>query len=471
MAGTPFDFIQEARRLIQFNTVTSLSNADCAVWLGSLFRRSGLEVSYQESRVDGILFLNLVGTIGRGKNPILLTTHLDTVDPGEHRLWTKTGGNPWKMTRRGETFYGLGVADTKLDILCKLSALNQVPLAKIKKPVILLGTFGEESGLRGAARFCQGDCPRPSMALVGEPSELSLVTRHKGLAVLEILLRGKGLHRPSKTEWVYEIQFIGQATHSSTPALGRNALQESIVFLKELKKRYEKVKVLSWEGGTGHNVIPASARVRFSLGDRPKAALSSSSTRKVKIERAAPGWYPTLPSDHLIWCIDSFGELVSPLLQQKDPAFQPPHLTWNVTLLRETKEGLSLTIDVRPLPGQALHRLFKSVEQKVWKKLGPPGVVWQFRLERDNSPLDLKKDSPLVKLAASALRSAKLPVKIAAKAGCSEAGLYARVGIPSIVVGPGRSRGNIHRPNESVTDRQLKSAIRFYKAFLEKTCF
>jgi len=40
-----------------------------------------------------------------------------------------------------------------------------------------------------------------------------------------------------------------------------------------------------------------------------------------------------------------------------------------------------------------------------------------------------------------------------------------------VVIGPGRSKGNIHRPNESLSLIQLKSAIRFYQAFLERACF
>ena len=102
--------------------------------------------------------------------------------------------------------------------------------------------------------------------------------------------------------------------------------------------------------------------------------------------------------------------------------------------------------------------------------MGPPGPSWQFHLERDNPALAVERDAPVVKLAASALRAARLPVKIAAKSGCSEAGLYNRVGIPSVVIGPGRSTGNIHQPNESASVKQLKAAVRFYQAFVQKAC-
>ncbi|MBI3333794.1 MAG: M20/M25/M40 family metallo-hydrolase [Candidatus Omnitrophica bacterium] len=465
-----FNLLDEAKRLIRFNSVTWGSNADCAVHVGSLLRRLGLEVSYQEDRKDGVLFMNVAGLAGRGKGPLLLTTHLDTVDPGDRRLWTKTGRDPWRLTVRGDALYGLGAADTKLDLLCKLSALSRLQLSDLKRPVILLGTFGEESGLRGAARFCQGEFPRPEMALVGEPSELSIVTRHKGLSVIDLLLKGRGLHRPSETEWVYDLTCAGRAAHSSTPSLGKNAIDETLSFLRDLKKRHKKVDVLSWTGGTGHNIIPSSANLRFSLGAGPKVGFRSSSRLRVKAQRLQAGWYPTLPWEDALWTVETAQALLDPFLKARDKDFSPPHPTWNLTLLRETKEGWSLTFDVRALPGQPMGRFVKNLEGKLWKRLGHPGPSWQFHLERDNPALDLAKGDPLPRLAASALRAARLPVRFAAKSGCSEAGLYAKVGIPAIVIGPGRAAGNIHQPNESVSLRQLKAAIRFYQAFLQKAC-
>ncbi len=469
--AAPFDLAAEAKKLIRFNTVTTSGNADCAVHVGALMRRIGLEVSYQESRVGDTLFMNVAGVTGKGRGPILLATHLDTVSPGDPKLWTKTGGNPWRLTARGDSWYGLGVADTKLDLLCKLLAVTRLDRSELRRPLILLGTFGEESGLRGAARFCQGELPKPAMALVGEPTELALVTRHKGLAVLELTLRSRGLFRPSSHQWAYEATFTGQASHSSTPQLGENALSLSAGFLQQLRKKYPKLEVLSWEGGEAHNVIPASAQLRFCLPDRPKMAFPLSRSRKVRAERIPPGWYSALPWEEMLGCVETLRAVLDPLAKARDKEFSPPHLTWNLTRLREEKEEWVLALDARPLPGQSLTAAVRSLEGKLWKRFGPPGPVWQFRLERDNPPLESDRGSPLVRLARSALRAARIPLRMHAKSGCSEAGLYRRVGVPSLVVGPGRSAGNIHRPNESVSVRQLRAAIRFYEAFVERACY
>ena len=469
--AAPFDLIAEAKKLVRFNTVTWSSNAECAVYAASLMRKIGLEVSYQEDREGETLFMNVVGSAGKGKNPLLLATHLDTVPAGDPALWTRTGRDPWKLTVRGETLVGLGSADTKLDLLCKLMALGQVDLSKLKRPVFLVGTFGEESGMRGAARLCQGDLPRPAMALVGEPTDLSLVTRHKGFAVLEVTFKSRGLYRPDSESWVYEALLQGESSHSSTPHLGDNALRRALTLLEDLRKKFGKVMVLSWQGGEAHNMIPASSRLRFSLGDRPKAALPARVSQKIRPERIPSGWYSTLPWENALWCVETVGAALALLEKRRDKAFDPSQLTWNMTQLTESKEGWTLVFDLRPLPGQTLQRAVRSVEEKLWKRLGPPGADWQFRLERDNPALETDEKGTLVKEARAALRAAKIPVRLAAKSGCSEAGLYGRVGIPSVVFGPGRSVGNIHRPNESVPLKQIRAATRFYKAFLERTCY
>lgn len=308
------------------------------------------------------------------------------------------------------------------------------------------------------------------MALVGEPTDLQLVTRHKGFSVLELLFKSKGLFRPDQGSWVYEASFRGRASHSSTPDLGDNALNRSRAFLEECAKKFEKVTVLGWEGGEGHNMIPASARTRFSLGDRPKVSFRPDASRKISVQRLSPGWYSTLPWKEALECVEILASVLEPYRKNKDKAFQPPLLTWNLTQMMAGREGWTLIFDLRPLPGQSVQRAVKSLEQKLWKRLGPPGPVWQFRLERDNPALELEPKSPLIKEAKAALRSARIPFRLAAKSGCSEAGLYSQVGIPSAVFGPGRSVGNIHRPNECVSVKQLKAAIRFYEAFLERVC-
>ncbi len=68
--------------------------------------------------------------------------------------------------------------------------------------------------------------------------------------------------------------------------------------------------------------------------------------------------------------------------------------------------------------------------------------------------------------AAKALKECKLPVIRKTKASCTEAALYNESGAEAIVFGPGISVGNVHRPNEHNSLRQMSAATRFYHAML-----
>jgi acetylornithine deacetylase/succinyl-diaminopimelate desuccinylase-like protein len=61
-------------------------------------------------------------------------------------------------------------------------------------------------------------------------------------------------------------------------------------------------------------------------------------------------------------------------------------------------------------------------------------------------------------------------LELAAKSGCTEAGLYAQAGIPAVVFGPGRSAGNIHAPNEHVAVAELEAAVEFYTRIIREQC-
>jgi acetylornithine deacetylase/succinyl-diaminopimelate desuccinylase-like protein len=58
-------------------------------------------------------------------------------------------------------------------------------------------------------------------------------------------------------------------------------------------------------------------------------------------------------------------------------------------------------------------------------------------------------------------------VNALAKAGCTEAGIYAAAGLEPIVIGPGPSTGVIHAPTEYTFLSDVEAAVRFYRALLE----
>lgn len=465
------DLLAEARRLIRFNTVTTRSNSDCALYLGRLLHTIGFQVQYQEHHERDQTFLNVIGVLGAGSAPpLLLASHLDTVEPGDPRLWTKTGGNPWRAIVRGDWLYGLGSADDKVDFLCKVMAASAIGPSSLKRPLMLLGTFGEERGLLGAARFCQGSLPKPAMALVGEPSNLQLVTRHKGVLVGELALIRRGIYRADTAQTVYEVGTRGVAAHSSTPALGENAIVRMLEVFAAIGPMAGGIKVLQCDGGAAANIVPAACTVVAILPPAARRALAARRGVTVRPRRLPAGWHPTLPWADLLRYAQGLESLLASFGKARDRGFMPPTMTWTITRLQVAEGALTLTFDVRALPGQDLERIAKRCEQLGWTLFGPPGDRWQFRRERHNPPLETSPTAPVVQLMRAAMRAAGVPVRVAAKSGCSEAGWYSMIGIPSIVFGPGESQGNIHRPNERNSLRQIRRAVAVYRHAIARGC-
>src|SRR5438132_98417 len=165
----PKGFLELARTLIGANTVSSQGTRQAADLLQALWEHAGLPVRRQ---VVEEVHVNILGGPGfevTGEGGLLLVTHLDTVPPGPLERWRS---DPWTLTERDGFLHGLGVADVKLDALCKAEAARRVQGRKARRPFSLLGTFGEEVGLRGARHFVESDLARqiaPTRVLGGGP--------------------------------------------------------------------------------------------------------------------------------------------------------------------------------------------------------------------------------------------------------------------------------------------------------------
>src|ERR1700737_944869 len=170
-------FLDLARALVRADTVSIHGTALAADLLQPLYEQAGLYVRRQVVRasIDGAAEAEhvniLAGPGGMGgagdgaalerraaaspPGGVLLVTHLDTVPPGPLEGWTETAGDPWALTEKAGVLFGLGCADVKLDALCKAEAARRLRGRKLARPFWLLGTFGEEVGLRGARPFAQ----------------------------------------------------------------------------------------------------------------------------------------------------------------------------------------------------------------------------------------------------------------------------------------------------------------------------
>ncbi|MDP6183659.1 MAG: acetylornithine deacetylase [Gammaproteobacteria bacterium] len=144
---------------------------------------------------------NLIATLGSGPGGLVLSGHTDTV-PYNGELWTN---DPFEMTERNERFYGLGTADMKCFFPIVLAALGRIERRSIRFPLTVYATADEESSMSGARRLLETGTHRGACGLIGEPTGLIPVYKHKGVMMIGI-------------------EVTGRSGHSSDPSLGDNAI-------------------------------------------------------------------------------------------------------------------------------------------------------------------------------------------------------------------------------------------------------
>jgi succinyl-diaminopimelate desuccinylase len=430
------DLIAWAERFIATPSESRLGNAAIARLASELLGELGLPARIETAEIAGTLHHAVVCDVGPNADAggLLLVTHLDTVPPGAPAAWTATGGDPFRPTREGDRLYGLGSADAKVDFVCKALALASIERSRLRRPVRLVGTFGEEIGLIGARWLIDAGLARGyRQALVGEPSELAVIRAHKGYAVfeasvaLERLDSREALAATRRTEG-------GVAAHSSTPALGRNAI---LAALAELESD-GAIGIFALDGGTAVNVVPDRCEIGVAKRGAGEAC-------KEPVFAAAP----------LREFATAWRHFEASLGARRDPDFDPDRTVASLGRAWLDGDRARFRFDVRPIPGEDPELLVL-----------PLRAAATITSVRANPPLSTSRDAKLVRAALDAQRSVGLEARLATKATCTEAGLLSHAGLEAIVLGPGPSVGNVHKPNEHTSVAQLHRAVELYRALL-----
>jgi acetylornithine deacetylase/succinyl-diaminopimelate desuccinylase-like protein len=449
------------KRLIQCRSVTNEGTRTIAeLCARELLAPNGIEARLLPSSQEGLGQVNLFALIkghDPAASPIVLNTHLDTVPPGDPAAWTECANNPFAATLRDDRIYGLGAADTKLDFAAKVFALARGGTPR--RDTYLVGTFGEEHGLVGAKEMAQtGLLPRDALAFVGEPSRLEVITAHKGLMVFELTATFTP-GRSSEAGDAQRVVFAGRAAHSSTPALGRNAIRIALDALAA----NPGVEVFAIDGGDAVNKVPARCEVIVAAANPPLA--NSGRVEPARMERVE-----TIPPSALA----AFARFVNALSDFADRAGPPeadyaaPTVTCNPGVIRSAPGSIKLEFELRPPPGLALDVVRRGVSGVV-DAIAPtiPGIMLSLVERRANPGFRSALASETVELAMAAQASAGLPLTTNVKAGCTEAGIYAAAGMWPVVFGPGPSTGVIHAPNEYNLIGDVDGALRFYLELLK----
>lgn len=438
------DVLAWANRFIRTASVSRDGNAEIAQAARELMAEVGIEARLIPFDLNGVKHWSVIGDLGPAPDPdasareggLLLVTHLDTVPADDPAAWTATGGDPWNPTRDGDKLYGLGSADAKVDLVCKLAALSQIDPSRLVRPLRVVGTFAEEIGMWGARELVRSGGTRGfASALVSEPSELVAMIAHKGYAVYRASIPLARI--PGARGTAQQQDFQGAAAHSSTPHLGRNAIEAALTRLADADVH----GVVTISGGSAVNVIP----------DRCSATLIEASGGGT----TAPCFDPQPLIDfHAVWrgALEQLAAIV-------DSDFDPNHSVGNLGRISLEDDRAVVSFDLRPVPGVDLNDAVAALAK-----------VAQVELIRENPPLATPRDSALVTAVMRAQQSAGMEARIATKATCTEAGILSEAGLDVIVMGPGPSVGNVHKPNEHTRISDLERAPEIYRHAIEQLC-
>lgn len=446
------DFIDACRKFVELESTPAVGTADIAGYAADLCREAGLFVELQTEMLNGVQQTNVIArpTQEKPAQELLLQTHLDTCDPGAYGLWTKTGANPFAASiytdgSSGEVLYGLGAADTKLDFLCKLWALRSLGGSRWKLPPVLVGTFGEETGMGGAVKLIRKKMIAATAALVGEPTDMRLVCSGKGFAAVEIEIpfseqekELRALHDLSDASTTRSRMFVGRAAHSVAPATGDSAITKMIDYLTKLP---DGLVLMEMEGGTNYNTVPSHAVLEIDMVANVKETIGSRIARVMK----------------------AIGRVEKEFLAYPDQAFDPAVPTLNIGQVR-TYEDLVKFKGCCRLPPSVSNEVYEKWMEILRQACDEVGGV--FRVTEYKQPFRTDVASSLVQVCREQAAALGLPDECAAQSVADEANVFSRFGIPCVVVGPGRGVGNSHAPNEHVRIEQLQQAIQFYRGVL-----
>jgi acetylornithine deacetylase/succinyl-diaminopimelate desuccinylase family protein len=216
-----------------------------ADFLASLAAKAGLPIEFQTVFEGNPPRSNLIFRLQPASKPrrrIILAPHLDTVSAEKFEPRVQNG-----------KLFGRGACDTKGSVaamfgaLLNLAATGQRPA---ETEILFVGLMDEENGQEGSRTFAKSNI-KGDLAIIGEPTELKVVTAHKGDLWLKLVTKGR-------------------AAHGSRPDLGVNAVHQMARVIDLLETKYQKllqkrrhpllghptINVGAVRGGTQPNIVP-----------------------------------------------------------------------------------------------------------------------------------------------------------------------------------------------------------------------
>ncbi len=252
-------------RLIGFATVSRDSNLQLIAFVRDYLAGFGVD-SELFHNAEGTK-ANLFATIGpKDRGGVVLSGHTDVV-PVDGQTWTL---DPFQLTERDGRLYGRGAADMKGFIACVLAAVPGFLQRPLQVPVHLAFSYDEEVGCLGVRSMLaelEKRPHKPTLCLIGEPTELKPVLGHKGKLAMRCEVHGAACHSAYAPYGVNAIEYAARLIGHLGDIGARLAQPEH--HDARFDPPFSTVQTGLIKGGRALNIVPAECEFDFEVRALP----------------------------------------------------------------------------------------------------------------------------------------------------------------------------------------------------------
>ncbi|WP_439816777.1 acetylornithine deacetylase [Zavarzinia sp. CC-PAN008] len=253
--------------LVAFDTTSRLTNLPLIRFIEAYLADHGIasELVFDETGTKANLFAT-IGDAERGG--VMLSGHTDVV-PVDGQNWSS---DPFTLVERGGLLHGRGTCDMKGFIACVLALVPDLVGRSLAQPVHLAFSHDEEVGCIGVRSLIDRlarRTPKPTLAIVGEPTGMKVVDTHKGIRS-------------------FVTTVTGREAHSSQPQAGANAIIATGRLIAGLERVAEELRLAgdpsgrftpghttvgigTIAGGTANNIVARECRLGWEYRPLPDA--------------------------------------------------------------------------------------------------------------------------------------------------------------------------------------------------------
>lgn len=243
--------LEMLEKLVAFPSVSRDSNLPVIDFIEDYLKAYGIPSTrvYNDEGNKASLYATVGPQVPGG---VVLSGHTDVV-PVDGQDWQT---DPFTVTQKGDRLFGRGTCDMKGFLSLGLAQLPAMVAADLVRPIHFAFSYDEELACLGAwdlvAEMAK-HVAMPAAVIVGEPTNMEVVTGHKGLINLLTRVRGFEVHSSLAHTGVSAVAIAAKLVTylTETSEQNRQAADPQNPFVPN----WTTVHCGQIEGGTAHNIV------------------------------------------------------------------------------------------------------------------------------------------------------------------------------------------------------------------------